>query len=325
MRKLLRHMILCISSHKQCFFVTLILTVLADMSFSVQAQQEAMYSQYMFNMVHINPAFAGNRVQDNITVLYRNQWMGMKGAPKTGTASWDRRADESNVGYGLELYNDQLGIEKTSGFQAFYSYHIPFEKAYLALGVSGGVLNYKALYSESILFQGGDDIFQKDVSGWLPTAGFGLYFATENWYVGLSVPALLHTKINVQQSLSQNVFGASNHYFLAGAYMFPVSETFKLKPSVLLKAVKGSPLQFDINALGWINDVVGIGASYRHQDAMVAMFQLQINRSLRIGYAYDYTISDFKAYSKGSHEIMLRIEIPPANCISCQQERNIHD
>src|ERR1035437_9101227 len=128
----------------------ILLIICLSLSFSgnsLHAQQETMYSQYMFNMLQINPAYAGNLTDDNITTLCRKQWVGTKGAPTTESLSWDRRGEGSNVGYGLQLYNDQLGIESTSGFQAFYSYRIPFKRSFLSFGMSGGIMYYRAAFS----------------------------------------------------------------------------------------------------------------------------------------------------------------------------------
>jgi len=274
---------------------------------SLKAQQEPMYSQYMFNMLHVNPAYAGNRAVDNITALYRKQWVGLKGAPTTATLSWDRRQEQSNVGYGLQIYDDCLGIESTTGFQAFYSYRIPFEKSFLSLGLSAGVLNYRAAYTQTSAVQSGDPLLQEDINGFIPTAGIGVLYATENWYAGLSVPALLDTKINTKNE--QVTTSANNHYFLTGGYIFNVSEILNLKPSVMLKAVKGSPIQCDFNLNGWFQDFIGLGVSYRTGDAFVGMFELQISPQFRIGYAYDYTIYNLNLYnSNGTHELMLRYE-----------------
>jgi type IX secretion system PorP/SprF family membrane protein len=277
---------------------------------SLKAQQEPMYSQYMFNLLHINPAYAGNRTVDNVTLMYRNQWLGVDGAPVTGTLSWDRRKEESNVGYGLQIYNDRLGVEKTSGLQAFYSYRIPFDRSFLSFGLSAGVLNYRAAFSQVTTTQNGDPLFQEDVSAILPTVGIGFLYATENWYAALSVPALLKTKVTAHNN--QVTTGANNHYFLTTGYLFKVSESFKLKPSVLLKAVTGAPLEYDFNLNGWIQDIVGVGVSYRTGDAFVGMFELQMTPNIRIGYAYDYLISNLKNYNKGTHELLLRYEFLPA-------------
>lgn len=281
----------------------------------VKAQQEQMYSQYMFNMLHINPAYAGNRAANNITLMYRKQWININGAPQTATLSWDRRQDESNVGYGLEIYNDQLGVEKTTGVQAFYSYHIPFDNSFLALGVSAGALNYTGAFSEVNAMTSGDAMFQSDVSGIKPTAGAGALYATDRWYAGFSIPALFPTKINVENSGYVQTVGGDNHYFLTGGYLFTLSPEVKLKPSILMKAVKGTSLQEDFNLNMWIEDLLCLGVSYRTQDAVIFMFELQLTEELRFGYSYDYTISDLKEYSKGTHEFMIRYEF---NNISSQ-------
>jgi len=242
---------------------------------TLKAQQEPMYSGYMFNMSHINPAYAGNRATDNITALYRKQWVAIEGAPATASLSWDKRAEGSNVGYGLQIYNDQLGIENTSGIQAFYSFRLSFEKSFLSFGLSGGVLNYRAAFSRVITTQSDDPVFQEDVNGFLPTAGFGMLYATDNWYMGLSVPALFETKININESLVD--YKANNHFFLTGGYIFKASEMLKLKPSMLLKAVKGAPLEYDFNMNAWIQDILGLGVSYRTNDALVTMFDIQVS------------------------------------------------
>jgi len=273
---------------------------------TLKAQQEPMFSQYMFNLIHINPAYAGNRASDNITALYRKQWVGIEGAPTTASLSWDKRADQSNVGYGLQIYNDHLGIESTSGIQAFYSYRIPFQNSFLSFGLSAGVLNYRTTYSGLLTTLGSDPVFTDDINGLLPTAGFGVLYATANWYMSLSAPALLDTKINANNE--QTTVGANNHYFLTGGYIFNVSKTLVLKPSVLIKAVKGAPIEYDFNLNAWIQDIVGLGVSYRTGDALVGMFEIQILPELRLGYAYDYTISNLRPFSKGTHELMLRYE-----------------
>lgn len=274
--------------------------------FRVAAQQEPMYSQYMFNMVQINPAYAGNRATDNITNMYRRQWVGIPGSPSTASLSWDRRQPETNVGYGLQVYTDHLGIENTTGIQGFYSYRLPFQNSSLTFGLSGGVMYFRAAYSEANTLQGGDPAFMEDEKAILPTAGIGALYATEKFYLGLSCPALFRTKVAWNQSL--RLTDASKHYFLTGGYVFDVSSVVKLKPSILVKSVSGAPLEYDFNMNVWLNEIVGLGASYRTGDAIVGMFELQISPEFRLGYAYDYTISNLKPFNKGTHELMLRYE-----------------
>ena len=274
---------------------------------SLQAQQEPMYSQYMFNMINLNPAYAGNFGGDNITLLYRMQWVGVDGAPKTGTVSWDRRNVDSNVGYGLQLYNDRLGIEATTGFQGFYSYKLKLSYSTLTFGLSGGALNYRASYSKATTTDPNDPLFEQDINIILPTVGFGMLFNAERMYIGFSMPALLKTKIDINNTLHST--SANNHYFLTGGYIFDISNGIKLKPSILLKAVKGSAPAFDINMNAWFQNNLGFGVSYRPNDAVVGLFEIQLSPQLRLGYAYDYTISSLKTYNVGgSHELMLRYE-----------------
>ena len=279
--------------------------ILAFLSISSYAQQEPMYSQYMFNMTQINPAYAGNRATNNVTLLHRKQWVNVDGAPNTSALSWDNRNVGSNVGYGLQLYDDRLGIEYTTGIQGFYSFRIPFEKSSLSLGLSAGVLNYRAEFTKVNPSEVSDPLFQENVDGWLPTMGIGALYASQNWYAGISLPALLKTKIGVNTA---QITSANNHYFITGGYIFEASEIVKLKPSILIKAVKGAPVEFDLNLNAWFNNMIGIGASYRTGDAFVGMLELQISPVFRLGYAYDYIISNLRESNKGTHELMLRYE-----------------
>ena len=277
-----------------------------SLSNSLMAQQEPMYSQYMFNMIQINPAYAGNRGLSQVIGLYRNQWISLEGAPSTMSLSWDMRSTRNNIGYGLQLYKDQLGVETTTGFKSYYSYRIQFENSNLSFGLSAGVLHYNANLTDVETYIGGDPNFAENVNNLLPTAGFGMLYATDKWYAGFSIPALLNSQIyteNFKFELNKN-----NNYFLTAGYIFEVSEAVKLKPSFLVKATKGSPFQFDLNMNAWIQNNFGIGVSYRVDDALVTMFELQIAPDFGIGYAYDYTLSNLKTFSKGTHELMLRYE-----------------
>jgi type IX secretion system PorP/SprF family membrane protein len=273
----------------------------------LEAQQEPMYSQYMFNMLQINPAYAGNRATSNLTALYRKQWVSIEGSPTTATISWDKRASGSNVGYGVQLYNDRLGIEQNTGIQGFYSYRIPFKSSFLSFGINGGVVNYRAELSQLSTTMS-DPLFQEDIKSWLPTAGFGILYATEHWYTGISTPSLLQTKnpYNRVIAASRGIF--NQNIFLTAGYIFQTSEAIKLKPSVLIKATNGAPIQVDLNLNAWFLDAVGIGASYRTGDSFVGMAELQISPIFRLGYAYDYTTSNLKTFSNGTHELMLRYE-----------------
>ena len=288
----------------------------------VLAQQDLMYSQYMNNMLNVNPAYAGNRTVNNVTALIRKQWVNVDGAPTTASLSWDCRQEESNVGYGLQVYNDKIGVETSIGFQAFYSYHIPFERSSLIFGLSGGAMNYRGAYLTSTdPTEGGgiDPSFSQDINVLIPTAGVGALYSTKNWYMGLSAPSLLKTK--VRNNDAQVVTIDNNRFFLTGGYIFDVSSMLKLKPSVMLRSTPGTTLQYDINLNSWINNNVGLGISYRSNDAIVGMVGFQIAPGFTLGYAYDYLTSNMKTYSSGSHELMLRFEFSKGKTHQVQSPR----
>jgi type IX secretion system PorP/SprF family membrane protein len=276
---------------------------------SAVAQQIPMYSQYMFNMLNINPAFAGSRGVPTTTMLFRKQWIGMPGAPTSGSVTFDNRIADKNHNWGAQVYFDNIGIEKTNGLQGFYNFNAPFEKATLSLGMSFGVLNYSMDRKRTNPYDQGDPSLQLVVNRFLPTAGFGALLAGERWYVGLSAPALFKTKVMSDGQASIQQAGADGHYFLTAGYSFPVSESLTLKPSTLIKAVSGAPIQVDLNMNAWVNDLIGFGVSYRTSDALVAMLEFRLNNELRLGYGYDHGLSKHLTYNTGTHEFMLRHEL----------------
>ena len=277
------------------------------------AQTESMYSQYMFNMININPAYAGSRSVPSLSALFRKQWVGIPGSPQTSSLSFDMPLNNYKVGLGIQLLDDKLGVEKTSSLQLNYSYRVDInEKGILALGVRAGFLNYRANYSDVLTITENDPVFSQNVSGLLPTAGIGVYYMTDKFYAGLSVPSVLQTKVNVNQHNNESFKLSNLHFFATMGYVLSLSEYIKLKPSVLVKSVSGAPIQLDVNANIWLRDKVSLGLSYRTGDAVVGLVEFQLNDQLRFGYAYDYTISNLNAYNQGTHEIMLRYEFGTA-------------
>lgn len=288
-------------------FKIVAVAVCALFSGVVEAQQTPLYSQYMFNMMNINPAYTGNREAPNLTVLMRRQWANIPGAPTTGSITFDDRVNDKNYSWGAQVYNDRLGIEGTTGFQGYYSYSAPFEKATLTLGLSFGALNYSIDYKRTNPYDAGDPALQSVINKFLPTAGIGALLAGENWYVGLSTPALLKTKVSSNDVIQRA--GSEGHYFLTGGYILPVSEFVVVKPSVMIRHVSGVPLHIDYNANVWIKDLIGFGASFRPKDAWVGLLEFRLRDNFRLGYSYDYNISDLRYYSGGTHEFMFRYEL----------------
>lgn len=287
--------------------VVLLLTV----TLTAKAQQHPMYSQYMFNMMNINPAYAGSRGVGTVTALYRNQWEGIEGAPKTVSVGIDMPINEKKIGVGFQVYDDKLGIERTSGFNASYAFRIHLsESGTLSLGLQAGLLNYRANYTESVLFQPGDPAFSQNISGILPATAAGIYYNSDKFYVGVSTPALLKTKIDYDGVANvTGVTGRDMHLYLASGFVMNLNRDLVLKPSILVKAVSGAPIEYDMNANLWISNIIAFGFSYRTGDAYVGMTELQISKQFRIGYAYDKTFNSLGTFNRGTHELMLRFEL----------------
>lgn len=265
----------------------------------LKAQQEAMYSQYMFNTLAINPAYAGSRNTLSATALYRRQWVGIEGAPKTVTFSMDAPVSNKNLGLGLQIISDKIGVTSTTGINTSYAYKVHTNRGTLSIGLQAGMNQYKGDFVSSNLENETDVPYKQNVNKTYFNAGAGLYYSTSKWYVGLSSPQLLNNVSLVNNRL---------HLFLAGGYVFPLGEDFKLKPSVLVKAVEGAPIEADFNANLWILDLVSVGAQYRTGADIAAMLEVQLLRQLRLGYSYDRSTTTLNNYNSGSHEIMIRFE-----------------
>ena len=291
---------------------SLALTLTATVGYG---QSEPMYSQYMFNTLNVNPAYAGARGGTSMTALFRNQWVGFKGAPQTAVVSADLLARGGRVGVGVQLMDDQIGVERTTGVMANYSFRIPVsDNGVLSLGLRGGVINYRANFTELTTFQPGDPVFGQNVNGILPAAGAGVYYSSDRFYAGFSAPSILATKLTTgrQADVSGQTLRNLHLFYMMGGVV-DLSEQVKLKPSLLVKRVNGAPVQLDLNTNVWLMDKIGVGASYRTGDALVGMLEWQVNDRFRFGYAYDYNISDLRNYNQGTHELMIRYEIGSAS------------
>lgn len=281
------------------------------------AQQDPMYSQYMFTMLTVNPAYAGSRDVLSVNSLYRKQWIGLEGAPRTATLTLDMPLKSEKIGLGISIVDDKVGITHTFAANAIYAYRIRIANAgVLSFGIQAGINQISADYT-SLDFSkvnGGlpDNAFSSYVNKIVPNFGAGTYYTTDHWYIGLSAPKLVRNDLSDSYNQEMDNSGFRNrqfrHYFLTAGTVFKLNEMLKLKPSVLFKAVPGANPGVDINANLWIKDKLGIGASYRVGDVVLGMVEIQANQQLRFGYAYDISINGLSGYNKGSHEIMLRYE-----------------
>lgn len=288
------------------------IAVLSWLGNPVQAQQIPMYSQYMFNMLNINPAYAGQQDNGTFHLLYRNQWTSFPGAPVSGSISYDNRLTSKNSGLGIQFYSDKIGIEKTTGMQGFYSYQAKFnERSSLSLGMSMGLLNYATDYTRTNALDPGDPLLTETIRATLPTAGFGALWQSKNWYVGFSMPALFKTKLYSKDQPKLQGAGQDAHLFLNTGVYIKLDDDVTLQPSLLLKAVQGTPVQADLNCHIWLKKLLGLGVSYRTKNAVVGMAQVKLGKGLQLGYAYDHNISKLISYTSGTHEIMFRFELRP--------------
>ena len=292
---------------KSNLFILVLFVILFFMVPSVQAQQDSQYTQYMYNTVSINPAYAGSRGSLSMLGLYRNQWVGLDGAPETLNFSANSPIGVRGVGLGLGFTSDKIGPTSESIITADFSYTIDFATdVKFSFGVKGGLSLYNLDPNKLNIYDPNDFNLQLENSS-SPIIGLGFYMHSEKWYVGLSSPNLLETKYydGIQGSTGMEKI---HLYFISG-YVFTLSQDVKLKPSILLKAVGGAPLAVDISANALLYDKVTFGLAYRLDAAVSALAGFQISDSIMMGYAYDYDTTELGNYNSGSHELFLRFEL----------------
>lgn len=279
---------------------------------AVKAQQDAMYSMYMFNGLAINPAYAGSRDRVSLTALYRHQWSGLEGAPKTAVLVGHAPLLNDNIGLGLSIVSDNISVFNTLSITGSYAYRIPIkDKGRLAIGISATFNYYHARWSELTLNDVTDNAFlsaERSVTS--PNFGAGLYYYSDKFYVGVSVPHFLNTSLSDDFKVEGTDLVARQwkHYFYTAGAIFKIAKNVKFRPSVLFKQVKNAPFQADINASFLLKESLWLGASYRTGDAVVLMVEYMFAKRVRVGYAYDITLSELNNYSSGTHEIMVGYE-----------------
>lgn len=280
--------------------------------FGVFAQQDAQYTHYMYNTANINPAYAGSRECLSVFGLYRTQWVGLDGAPDTGTFAISSPIAGTNIGAGLAVVNDRIGPSNETNVSADFSYTIPTSESYkLSFGVKGS-LNFLNIDFGKLNAVSGDPRLAYNISNkFSPNVGAGVYLHSDKTYIGLSVPNILETKHYDTSTAPSTNFQARermNFYAIAG-HVFDLSETIQFKPAVLAKVVTGAPLQIDATANFMFNEKFVIGAAYRWSAALSGLVGFQATDSWFIGYGYDWETTKLAGYNSGSHEIFLRYEL----------------
>jgi type IX secretion system PorP/SprF family membrane protein len=278
----------------------------------VFGQQDPIYSQYIFNMQTVNPAYVGSWQTMGFVALNREQWLGITGHPTTQTFSFQTPIVNQNVGIGLDLLIDKLGSERRVMVGANYSYRISIdETTSLRFGLKAGFTNYSNNLPTLQPFPDGlpDPILQSAItSKFMPNIGTGLFLSTSKYYLSLSLPKLFETKINANSGYSSKMSEAREYYFLGGI-VFNISDNLKFKPTFMTKSAVGSPFQYDLSANFLMAEKLWLGGVYRSGDAIGAVAQWIVNNRFRIGYAVDFTMTDLRHYHNGVHELMLSYEI----------------
>lgn len=269
-----------------------------------QAQQRPVFSQYMFNGLVLNPAYAGNQQQFSVSLLYRDQWVNLEGAPKTQTLIAHTAFKDWPVGTGLIISRDQIGVHDDYSIYGSYSYKIRTPLGTIAMGLQAG-FNYSVSDFQKLrIIDPSDPNFGDRFTRLNPNFGTGAFFNNKTTYAGISIPYIINNKVYDKADIISQAREA-RYYFVTGGHVFTINEMLKLKPSTLIRVQEGQPIGIDLNANLFIEDIVNIGTSYRSGDALIFLFEILINKNLTFGYAYDRTISKIVSYTDGTHELML--------------------
>ncbi len=281
---------------------------------SSYAQQDSQFTNYMYNTININPAYAGSRGVLSIFGLHRNQWVGLDGAPVTNTFSINSPINNSNFGIGVSLVNDRIGPSDENNIAVDISYSIKTSETYkLSFGIKGTANLLNVDFTKLNIYNQGDALAQYNVDNrFSPNIGAGIYYHSDKTYFGFSIPNMLETQHfdKEQTSLSaESVASERMHYYFIAGHVIDVNPSIKFKPALLTKVVNGAPLQVDLSANFLINDKFTAGLAYRWDAAFSALAGFQISDSWFIGYGYDMEITKLANYNSGSHEIFLRYEL----------------
>jgi type IX secretion system PorP/SprF family membrane protein len=295
---------------KRLLLVLLLFVIFTD----VQAQQDPHYTQYMYNMSVMNPAYAGSKENLSMGLLYRKQWVEIEDAPTTATF-FGHSAVGKNVGLGLSVISDKIGPVEENNIYGDFSYTIQLGGEHkLAFGLKTGLTFHKVgLFSDvySSLPDADDPAFQENINNTYFNIGTGLFYYTDKYYLGFSVPNMLKSKhLDLRVNGDEYEFGSeTSHFFLTGGYVFDLNENIKFKPFFMLKSAFNVPASLDLSTNFLFNQKFEVGATYRLDDSFGAMVNYAVLPNLRIGYAYDHIVSDLKVTTPSSHEIILLYDL----------------
>lgn len=299
------------------FLLKVIVSTVVLTSFvSIKAQDYFHISQYMMHQPFVNPAAIGSYGSLNGAGLFKQQWVGLEGAPSIQAFNVNSPLGTTNGNAGFSVVRDQIGVNNRIDIAGTYAYNLSIgANSKLALGVTGMAVLNQSNFSDATVNDANDPLFANDTRMHvLPNFQYGMYYYTNKFYVGLSLPKLLLNSVTSDSAGTDNASTsfdfAQMHYYLNAGYKFELSESLDLNASTLLKQISGAPFQFDLNAQVVFNDKLGIGVSYRSSKELVGLLSYQINEMFKLAYSYDFSLSKLGAYHAGSHEIMLLFQMP---------------
>lgn len=272
-------------------------------------QQKPVLSQYMFSGLVLNPAYAGRHQYTSFTAMYRDQWINVPGAPKLTSFTGQTGFKDRKIGLGFMISEDRIGVHNDLSAYGSYSYYIEFPNgAKFSMGVQGGIDMLRSDWSKLNILDQNDPNFNGSEINYFPNFGSGVFYFTDDFYLGFSVPYILTSRKTKTEDFFRDVHHSRN-YYLTGGKVFDIGMKLKIKPSFLLRIEDNMPLAIDLNANLYYDEIIDIGVSYRQGDAVIGILGLQLNKYLKFSYAYDYITSKLNTYTKGSHELMLQYRI----------------
>lgn len=282
----------------------------------LSAQQEAQYTQFMFNKLAFNPAYAGSADYACFSLLHRSQWVELEGAPVSQVLNFHTPLKNDRVGLGMTIMRDQLGPSNSWSYQLKYSYGIPIAKGKLAIGLQGAMRGYRVNWNDTNIIQAGDRLLQDEpVNKILPNFGIGLYYQTQKFFLGASLPNMLKGDLSFYKGENYNTDFSQEtpHYYFMGGLILEKRNSLKFKPSILVKYTPHAPVSIDLNAMVILYNKIWLGTTYRmggDKDAGIGesldvIFQYQISNTLRAGVSYDFSLSKIRDYNSGTYEVMI--------------------
>jgi type IX secretion system PorP/SprF family membrane protein len=295
---------------KTCFVKKITLFFLLLATASAFAQQDALFSQYRFNKLVINPAYAGTRDVMAFDLLNRYQWVGIEGAPRTITFSGQTPLRNPHVGLGFYLYSDAYGPTTNQGFMGTYAYRIKLQNGMLAFGLQVG-FSYIRIDWDKFIAEDPDIKLQGQERNKIkPDGSFGIFYSTKRFYGGISSTQLMQNEYGMTIRNGMSSYSKlMRHFYAMAGYAFPINEEVVFRPSALIKYVNNAPLQVDIDASFLFNNVFWLGVAYRSKETVIFLTEFNIGNSLRVGYSFDIWLNNFMRYSKGAHEIHIGYDI----------------